>query len=118
MATKQPSAALTKVLKLADNVSENRIELALALADLEEKKPGSIADLAKTRPKERRMLYYLLKSADGSSPWGSRPHVTRELVGPSSLSSPTMPPTIRVSSLRAQLWPGQRSALPRSCRRS
>src|SRR5271157_5226054 len=70
MATKQPSAALKKVLKLADNVSENRIDLALALADLEEKKPGSVADIARTRPKERRMLYYLLKVGRWLKPIG------------------------------------------------
>ncbi len=70
MATKRPSAALKRVLKLADNVSENRIELALALADLEEKKPGSVADVASTRPKERRKLYYLLKVGKWLKPIG------------------------------------------------
>lgn len=70
MATKQFSAALKKVVELADNVSENRIELALALADLEEKKPGSVAEVAKTRPKTRRKLYYLLKVGRWLKPIG------------------------------------------------
>jgi len=60
MATKRPSAVLKKVLKLADTTNENRIELALALCELEEAKPGSVADLVRTRPRERRKLYYLL----------------------------------------------------------
>jgi hypothetical protein len=60
MATKRPSAVLKKVLKLADSVNENRIELALALCELEEAKSGSVAELVRTRPRERRKLYYLL----------------------------------------------------------
>ncbi|MGD0563094.1 MAG: hypothetical protein ABSA66_08385 [Roseiarcus sp.] len=47
-------------MKLADATNENRIELALALCELEEAKPGSVADLVRTRPRERRKLYYLL----------------------------------------------------------
>jgi len=60
MATKRPSAMLKKVLKLADTANENRIELALALCELEEAKSVSVADLVRTRPRERRKLYYLL----------------------------------------------------------
>jgi hypothetical protein len=60
MAAKRSSAVLKKVLKLADTANENRIELALALCELEEAKPGEVAKLVKTRPKERRKLYYLL----------------------------------------------------------
>jgi hypothetical protein len=74
------SAALKKVLKLTDDVSENRIELALALAELEEKKPGSIVDLAKTRPKDRRMFYYLLKVGKWLKPIG-QPHSRYAKIG-------------------------------------
>jgi hypothetical protein len=60
MATKRPSALFKKVLKLADTANENRIELALALRELEEAEPGRVAQLVRTRPKERRKFYYLL----------------------------------------------------------
>ena len=61
---------LKKVLKLADTANENRIELALALCELEEAKPGSVADLVKKRPKERRTLYYLLDVGKWLAPIG------------------------------------------------
>jgi hypothetical protein len=80
MASKPSSAAFKKVAKLADNVNENRIELALALADLEEKTPGSVADFAKTRPKARRMLYYLLKVGRWLKPVG-QPHSRYAKIG-------------------------------------
>jgi hypothetical protein len=70
MTTKRPSAVLKKVLKLADTANENRVELALALCELEEAKPGSVADLVRTRPKERRKLYYLLDVGKWLAPVG------------------------------------------------
>jgi hypothetical protein len=80
MTSKPNSAAFKKVAKLADDVSENRIELALALADLEEKRPGSLVDLAKTRPKARRKLYYLLKVGRWLKPIG-QPHSRYAKIG-------------------------------------
>ncbi len=80
MASKQSSAAFKNVAKLLDDVDENRIELALALVALEEKKPGSIADLAKTRPKARRMLHYLLKVGRWLKPIG-QPHSRYAKIG-------------------------------------
>jgi len=70
MATMRPSAALKKVLKLADTANENRIELALALCELEDVKPGSVAELVRTRPRERRKLYYLLDVGKWLRPTG------------------------------------------------
>ena len=61
MPTKQPWAALKKVTKLADTPRANRIELALALAELEEAKSGSVADLVKIRFRQRRALYGLFR---------------------------------------------------------
>lgn len=59
MATKE-LWALEKVTKLVDAPKPNRIELALALANLEEAKAGGVADLTKVRGKQRRALYALL----------------------------------------------------------
>lgn len=49
-----------RVIRLADAPKPNRIELALALADLEETEKHSVADFTKVRPRQRRALYALL----------------------------------------------------------
>jgi len=61
MPMKQASAALKKVNQLADTPRANRIELAVALAELEDAKPGSVADLVKIRHRQRRALYGLFR---------------------------------------------------------
>ena len=63
----------------------NRIELAIALCELEEAKPGSIADLVKTRPRERRKLYYLLDVGKWLQPLG-RPMSRYASIGWTKLS--------------------------------
>ena len=70
MALKQPSAAVKRITKLLDTPNENRIDLALALAKLEEAKPGTLAALGNARPSERRTLYYLLDVGRWLTPLG------------------------------------------------
>ena len=80
MASKPSSAAFKKVAKLADNVSENRIELALALATWRKRSQAASLMAAKTRPKERRMFYYLLKVGRWLKPIG-QPHSRYAKIG-------------------------------------
>ena len=80
MSSNHYSVTFKKVTKLADNVGENQIELALALAELEALEPGSVAGIAKTRPKARRKLYYLLKVGKWLKPIG-QPHSRYAKIG-------------------------------------
>ena len=55
-----PTAALKRVKRLASTPNTNRIDLALALADLDAE-PGAVADFIKTTPKTWRATYALLE---------------------------------------------------------
>ena len=60
MAAAGPSKALKSVTKLANTPKTSRIELALALADLDDE-PGAVADFITTMPTKLRTTYALLE---------------------------------------------------------
>ena len=60
MAAAGPTKAIKRVTKLANTPKSNRIELALALADLDDE-PGAVADFIRTMPTKLRTTYALLE---------------------------------------------------------
>ena len=64
MAAAGPSKALKSVTKLANTPKTSRIELALALADLDDE-PGAVADFITTMPTKLRTTYASWRSVDG-----------------------------------------------------